>query len=104
LPALPLLGDQRDRLSPDAAFRHDDRSSPTDTTHVNASRINRTPLCAEATGCQARFFAHHILWQGDLHDCVEYVFARRLRRAQVIAKRMRRAAKTTILLGQSDVA
>jgi hypothetical protein len=36
--------------------RHGDRSSPTDTTHVNAKCINSTPLSADCDRCQAHFF------------------------------------------------
>ena len=36
--------------------RHGDRSSPTDTTHVDTKSINSTPLSADNELCQAHFF------------------------------------------------
>jgi hypothetical protein len=33
---------------------------------LSRERIDSTPLCAIAFGCQASFFWHHILWPSDL--------------------------------------
>ena len=42
-------------------------------------RIDSTPLCAIAFGCQASFFWHHILWPRTLASVVIFCSAPRLR-------------------------
>jgi len=105
LSALPLLGSEPRAHLRMRPSRHDDRSSPTDTTKVEArSRQQHAIVCGSRTK-SSTFFCDHILWRDTHLQKPSCAVPRDRRDAQFVRRAGQfSAAVATILPARSRIA